>query len=164
LLNDPSLGSPMIKVRPNPKCLISIESIHDDFYIKLIAEINTLYDNGRYVPVCLLLRKLLENLVIDILRKKYGTSNIDLYYNTSKGMFQSFSSLLDNLRTRIGDFKHIDSNFDEAIIRRIDFYRNRCNSASHSISFDITPEKIEDKRDDINYLIRLLMRVRDNIV
>lgn len=51
-------------------------------------EINTFCDNGHFVPVCLIIRKIFENLVIDILRKKYGTVGIVLYYDRSKGRFQ----------------------------------------------------------------------------
>lgn len=160
---DSSLGSPTIRIRSNSKCLISIQSVPGDFYIKLIDEINTLYDNGHYVPVCLLVRKLFENLIIEILRKKYGTSDIDLYYDKSKGRFQSFSTLLDNFEAKMDDFKHIESGFDVSIIRRMNKYRNRCNSAAHSISFDITPGEIDNKKDDINYLVKLLVRILNNI-
>ncbi len=51
---------------------INVTWLPDDFYKKLIDEINCLY--GKQLPFALsvLVRKLLENLIIDILRKKYG--------------------------------------------------------------------------------------------
>jgi hypothetical protein len=116
-------------------------------------EINILYDNNRCISVCLLLRKLFENLIIDILRKRYGAKQINLFYNPSKGMFQSFSVLLDNLNTKIDDFKYIDPNFNEEMIKKIDFYREKGNSSAHSISADITKKEIDDRKDDINYLV-----------
>jgi len=159
----PTLGTPTIRTNSNQKCLISITSTPDDFYNKLINEINILYDNDRYIPVCLLLRKLFENLIIDILRKKYSSTQANLFYNTSKGMFQSFSVLLDNLKAKIDDFKPIDPNFNNEIIKRIDFYRERGNSSAHSISVEITLKDIDDKKAEINYLVKLLMRVLNNI-
>jgi len=162
--SDPSLGSPSIRIESDPKCLICIlVTPPDDFYIKLINEINILYYNNRYVPTCILLRKLFENLIIDILRKKYGAADNGLYFNTSRKMFLGFSVLLDNLKNKIEDFNHIDPNFNEDIIKRIDFYRKRCNLSAHSISFEITKDTIDDKKDDINYLITLLIRIRNNI-
>jgi hypothetical protein len=117
LMIDPSLGFPVIRNKSHPKYLISIQSIPDDFYVKLIDEINILYANGRYISVCILVRKLLENLVIDILRKKFGTAQLELYYNPKKGMFNNFSTLLDNLDVKIDEFRHVDSNFNKSVLK-----------------------------------------------
>lgn len=126
--------------------MITIVNVPDDFYKKLIDEINILYDNDRNIAVCLLLRKLFENILIDILRKKYRNSQINLFYNPSKGMFQTFSALLSNLKTKIEDFKSIDPEFNDGIIKRIDFFREKGNSSAHSISAYITKKDIEDKK------------------
>ena len=160
---DPTLGIPAAKVSTYLNSLISIASTPDEFYKKLIEEINFLYNNNRYTSSCLLLRKLFENLLIDILRKKYSSAQIDLYYNRSKGMFQNFSILLDNLEIKIDDFKSIDPNFNKEAIRRIEFYRERGNSSAHSISTDITKKEIDDKKEDMNYLVVLLIRILNNI-
>lgn len=160
---DPSLANQVVITRSKPNYLIQVTSVPDEFYKKLIDEINILYGNDRYIPVCLLLRKLFENLIIDILRKKYGMTQIILFYNPSKSMFQSFSTLLDNLKTKIDDFKPIEPSFDQEIIKRIDYYRERGNSSAHSISADITKKDIDDKKDEINYLIMLLIRILNNI-
>jgi hypothetical protein len=123
LMIDPSLGFPVIRNKSHPKYLISIQSIPDDFYVKLIDEINILYANGRYISVCILVRKLLENLVIDILRKKFGTAQLELYYNPKKGMFNNFSTLLDNFDVKIDEFRHVDSNFNKSVLKRLNFYK-----------------------------------------
>jgi len=52
-------------------------------------------------------RKFLENLIVDILRNKYGMKNIDLFYDTKKGKLHIFEVLLKNLNDRIDDLSNI---------------------------------------------------------
>ena len=53
--------------------LILVPNYPDIFYKKLIEEINFQYITKHSMSLSVLMRKLFENLIIDILRKKYGT-------------------------------------------------------------------------------------------
>ncbi len=56
---------------------IGVTWVPDDFYGKLVDEINYLFLSRHLMSTYILIRKLLENLIIDILRKKYGTASLN---------------------------------------------------------------------------------------
>ena len=131
----------------------------DDFYRRLIAEINRAYAYEMPMALSVTVRKLLENLVIDILRKKYSTNHLELYYDTSRRRFQSFSLLLDNLKKKKGEFHYISDSLNSDAIRTLEQYRGTGNAGAHSIDTNLTIEYFADKKDEINYLVNLLMRI-----
>lgn len=142
---------------------VDVTWLPDDFYKRLVEEINLLYVNGLPMSLSILIRKLLENLIIDILRKKYGTAELSLYYDTSRGRFHDFSVLLRNLDSKKNDFKYITSELDSSLIRRIDQYRETGNSGAHSIDIDLSIDQISKDKDEINYLVQFLLRILKNI-
>ena len=115
------------------------------------------------MSLSILIRKLLENLIIDILRKKYSTQVMSLYYDTSRGRFHDFSVLLKNLDSRKGEFQYITQNLDKSLIQKINQYRETGNSGAHSIDVDLTINQIARDKDNINYLVQLLLRTLQNI-
>jgi hypothetical protein len=138
---------------------IEVVWIPDDFYEKLIDEINRAYAYQMPMALSITVRKLLENLVIDILRKKYGTAHLELYYNPSRRRFNDFSVLLQNLDAKKGDFHYISSSLDRSFISDLNRYRETGNSGAHSIDTNLTIEQFAADKDKINYLVRLLLRV-----
>lgn len=143
--------------------LLEVTDIPDDFYKKLIDEVNHLNKHGFALSLSVLIRKLLENLLIDILRKRYGTSKLSLYYDTSKHRFLDFSVLLKNFESNQADFQHITSNLDNKLITEINSYRETGNSGAHSIDANMKIEHFKEKRNDLNYLVQFLFRLLKNI-
>jgi len=76
---------------------IGVTWVPDDFYGKLVDEINYLFLSRHLISTYILIRKLLENLIIDILRKKYGTASLNLYYDPTRRRFNDFAVLLESL-------------------------------------------------------------------
>ena len=138
---------------------IKVTWIPDDFYAKLINEINRVHGAGLPFSLSILIRKLLENLTIDILRKRYGRQQVSLYYNTSRRRFHDFSILLRNLDSRKADFHYVAPNLDSSIMRSINQYRESGNSAAHSIDVNLTVEQVSQDKDNINYLVQYLLRI-----
>jgi len=138
---------------------IKVTWIPDDFYEKLINEINQLHGAGLPFSLPILIRKLLENLIIDILRKRYGRQQVSLYYDTSRRRFHDFSILLQNLDSHKADFHYIAPNLDSSIIRSTNQYRETGNSAAHSIDVNLTVEQISQDKHNINYLVQYLLRI-----
>jgi len=136
----------------------------DDFYKKLIDEINQVYAFGLSLSLSVLIRKLFENLIIDVLRRKYGTSELELYYNPSKRRFQDFSVLLKNFDSKLSDFHYITSSLDKTFVRTLNSCRETGNSAAHSIDTNlVTIELFEKNKEEIDYAVQLLLRVLQNI-
>lgn len=148
---------------PVADVFIEVTRLPDDFYKRLVDEINRIYTNRLPMSLSILIRKLLENLIIDILRKKYSTQVMSLYYDTSRGRFHDFSVLLKNLDSRKGEFQYITQNLDKSLIQKINQYRETGNSGAHSIDVNLTINQIAKDKDNINYLVQLLLRTLQNI-
>lgn len=142
---------------------IDLVNYPDDFYKKLIEEINFQYINKRPISLSIAVRKLFENLIIDIFRKKYGTNDLSLYYDISKGRFLDFSVLLKNLDSNKADFHYISHNIDTNFIKELNQYREHGNSGAHSIDVDMKHEYYIKQKDDINHKVQLLIRVYNNV-
>lgn len=142
---------------------IDLVKYPDDFYKTLIEEINFQYIHKCAMSLSILVRKLIENLIIDILRKKYGTIHLDFYYNPDRRRFHDYSVLLKNLDERQNDFHYITQNLDVTFIRELNYYRETGNSSAHSIDTNINIEIFNSKKDDINNKVKLLIRILNNI-
>src|SRR2546425_11702696 len=69
------------------------------FYDRLEAEINTAHSNPELPNAVLVLsRKLIENLIYNLLAFRFKGPGIDLYYDTSHRRAHDFSVLFDNLQ------------------------------------------------------------------
>jgi hypothetical protein len=83
------------------------------------------------VSTLILSRKLIENLIIELLRKKFPSKkDMNLYYNTTEKRFHDFSILLGNLNNQknlfIPDITEI-----EKIIQMAQPFRKGANNATH---------------------------------
>lgn len=157
---EPSLE---IKLRETVDEFIQVTWLPDDFYRRLVNEINQLYASRLPFSLSVLIRKLFENLTIDILRKRYGTQQLELYYDTSRRRFHDFSVLLQNLDTNQADFHYVAPDLDRSLVQQINQYRETGNSAAHSIDANLTIEQILADRENINYLVQYLLRMLQNI-
>lgn len=112
------------------------------FYDKLKEEINFCLNHELFTSVFILSRKLIENLVIDVLRTKFPPSDttINLYFDTRNGRFLDFSILLKNLEEKKEEFS-IDKDSIERFLSLVKPFRPRANSNAHSI------ETLADRKD-----------------
>lgn len=113
--------------------LIDIK-FEDIFYRNLNQEINKCYKLGAYTASFILSRKLIENLIIDILRKKFpqNEENVNIYYRTNDGRFHDLTILLKNFEQKKKGFGIDEETIDE-FFRLIKPFRPTANSNAHSI-------------------------------
>ena len=139
------------------KFIDNVDTI-DHFYDKLIEEINKSFSYKMYTVSLILIRKLFENLIIDILRKKYK-NNIELFQN-SKGKYHQFHIILKNTREKVdaGDFESVKKDFVEPL-RWISKLRDEGSKSTHSITFDIRSEELSELKDEIERNYNLLARI-----
>lgn len=144
---------------------LDVESFPDDFYKELAAQINACYQYSLYPAAQILIRKMLENCLIDILRKTYGMSNLSLFYDASKGRFLDFSVLLDNTGSKIGDFTSVKDSFNKDILKQVDDFRDQGNSSAHNINLDIhvVKSELDTNRSKLNFVVKSLFRTIVNI-
>lgn len=141
---------------------IDIDDLPDGFYRDLHDEINRAYNYGLFSVIPFLMRKFFENLIIDIFKKKYGTSDINKYYDTANHRCHNFLKIVTVLKDNIHDFTHIEKNMDEEFVKLINQYRETGNSTAHSISVKFLEDDIDEllkKSSEVEYIIKLLVRV-----
>ena len=144
---------------------LDISDVPDPFYRDLIDLINKCYSYGIYPAVLVFSRKLLENLLIDILRRKYGMKNIHLFFDPNHGRFRNFNELLKNFKERLDDFKIIIPDLDHKFIEKINKFREKGNASAHKLVEDIYVQKkwLDENRNDLNFIVKVLIRIYNNI-
>lgn len=130
----------------------------EQLYEELKNEINKAYSHGLFTATIILSRKLVENFLIDILRKKYPPSNsgLEIYYIPAQGRFRDLSDLINELDGRKQDFEP-DVETVKSILELTNHMREKANSGAHSIVFyadknDIESLKIPELIDRLSYL------------
>jgi hypothetical protein len=132
------------------------------FYAKLVDEINSAAEYKLPNAVYILTRKLLENLIIDILRSKYGESKKELYQNTPK-RFLDFDDLIKNLRNNKLDFAYISTSLDDKFFGNLNFFRVQGNTAVHSIDCDMTIASLNNIKSKLNHTVQLLWHIYERV-
>jgi hypothetical protein len=130
----------------------------DQLYENLKREINAAYSHGFFTVTLILSRKLIENLLIDVLRKKYPPSGggLSMYYNENTRHFLYFSDLVNNLENHKEDFKAFEDVVNE-ILSLINELRETANAGAHSIVFYSDRKSIDELK--IPHLIDLLVHL-----
>ena len=123
----------------------------DNFYADLVIEINRAFGFKLYNSTLVLTRKLLENLLIDLFRTKYGMQDIEKFYNTNKNRHHDFAKLVDTLQAELSDFKPFSTAFSKNMIEFLDKFREKSNSAAHSIDIQPNFEYILQQKKDLNH-------------
>ncbi len=106
------------------------------FYDRLEAEINTAYSNPDLPNAVLVLsRKLVENLVYNLLAFRFKGPGIDLYYDTSHRRAHDFSVILDNLQKHKTEFEiDLQDDIDRFLkIMTETNFRREINSKTHTV-------------------------------
>lgn len=123
-----------LKVKEEPKDdeIIIHSKLNDEFYDRLISEINNSYYYEIYTGCFILARKLFENMILDILRKNFKQEK-NLYQNpNNKKVYNDFSVLLNNLEKKKADLGFTVPEV-ESVISKLNLYRIEANSKTHSI-------------------------------
>jgi len=126
----------------------------DDLYTQIIKEINITYSNRLFNATFILTRKLLENLVIDCLRK-YFTPNVDNFFSVQNRMFLPFSQLIENFNSMIrkSNFISFVGSIPKYYVDTLKKFKDIGNSSAHSIFSLPSRTIIENNRDELNNLL-----------
>jgi len=153
---------------PSSELLITTK-FADTFYDELVSEINSAYRVRLPTATMVLVRKLFEKLIIDLLRQKYGTPHIELFYSKDVGGFHSLHTLIHNLGTKIDDFKPYDfvklDREKEEFLKFLWTIKEEGNASAHSIEPLLDREEISALKQSINkyseLFVRLIQKVKE---
>lgn len=139
--------------------------IPDTFYNSLLSQINVTYLDNCYTATMILIRKLFENLLIDILRKKFSTEEEKkLYWDISRKRFLSFHTLIENFNQKLKDFDTYPGKLDKKFIKFLNkSIRYPANESAHSIEKRISKVEMEEKKKQINDYVEILFSIFSRI-
>jgi len=163
---------PLLKYQPKTGQIIKPQKYIDSndfnfsdnyFYKNLIEEINKCYSVGAYSAVRILTRKLLENLLIDILKKKYYGKDDDKFYNKNDGRFHGFNTLLKNFKEAFEDDSVIAKKELGKLTRILKKFKEEGDINAHSIIVKPEKSEIDREKEHLIYLISALTKIYNDI-
>lgn len=129
-----------------------------------LIEINKTYTFGCYTACFGLMRKVLENLLLEILRKKYPKNkkkHREKYYDFNRNRVLDFSKLIENLRKSSKDFGP-EKNLVERICQLADGFKETANEMTHSLYHLATKREIDEK--NFQYILDLIEELENKMV
>ena len=137
----------------------------NDIYTDIIDEINNTYKFGFFTSMYILIRKLLENLIYDCLKKYYGTGDLDKFFNSSKAKHHGFSILKLNFNALIQEtnFLAMVGDVDQKFIDILGEFKDSGNINAHSLFNFPHQNFVEDKKEEINLLLSRLKSILENL-
>lgn len=137
-------GSPA----PSRPDFIDVEAQYriDKVYSDLIDEINTCYEYEAYSSALVMLRKLLENLIVDVLRFKYApVAQHDKYFDHTSNQFLPLNVLISNFE-QIAD-EYAKYGLLKTHVAAIKGFRKEGNISAHSIVDFVSGEKLTSAQE-----------------
>lgn len=151
------------KTRRTLKILIDYDT--EDYFIKgHIDELNKAYTHGCYTGTFILARKIVENLIIDILVAKFSErtkENKELYFDTRQGRFKDFSVILESIRKKKDAFGS-DNKAAERLYNLAKKLKDDTNDKTHSW-FHLVKNSSEINNLDIEAIIEIIKRLEKSV-
>jgi len=129
-----------------------------------IAEANRAYTYKCYTCVFIICRKIIENLLADILRLKFPEKtkeNKELYYDIHHGRTKDFKDLLESLESRKADFE-MEKKLVEKIISSVKPFKKEADDKAHSW-YHIVKTKAEIDRMEVQSIFDLLYELESRL-
>ncbi|MGA8855578.1 MAG: hypothetical protein WB643_00265 [Candidatus Bathyarchaeia archaeon] len=142
-----------------PASLIDVDTFPDDFYRDLVHLINKAYGADVLGAAPILVRKLFENLLVDILRLYYGMRDVKVFFDKEHGKFQDFGILIDNARAKVGDFDWCNDLMNKETLTQLDKYRERGNASAHSVTMTVRKEDLDGISQEITQITKQLFKL-----
>jgi len=134
---------------------------NSNIYDEIRDEINGCYRKCYFAAMYILIRKLLENLLIDCLRNYYKEAHLNKYYDENNRRFLIFEILKKNFNSMIkeNDFKQKIGIVQQNYIDILGKFKEIGNIHGHSL-FSLNHQSIaEENKDKLNQLIKRLINI-----
>jgi len=139
----------------------------DAYYSGLTLEINRAFYYKLPNATSVLLRKLFENLLVDLLREKFGEKELALYYSVKDNRHHSLNRLIPNLRPKFDQFKKYDETFysdKEDFLRFLEDIRQHGGAGAHVLlPFEKNMNKIKTLKPLVNKYCSQIVQITRKI-
>lgn len=144
--------------RDNYQVLVDIDNLAqlnlDPYYIELLREVNYCYKFGAYTSASVLLRKITEGLIVDILTSKGLYTELQTEYH--------FEELVDVFTTHVLS-EEFDDDLTENLSESLNVWiRKKGNKGAHKQE-EFTRDEIELLMEHAKRSIRLLLVIRNEV-
>jgi|GEM_PF-2137013 len=135
-------------------------------YEDLVESVERTYASELYSATMVLTRKLFENLLVDIMRGKYGIGDsLDEFYDENRGRFRGFAVILENFGENAQAFKPYDTSLAQGeFLSEIDDFREEANADAHSISTTRSSEEMEKYSRKARKIAKVLFHAKRRAV
>jgi len=137
---------------------------HNPFRQAHIDEVNRAYTYKCYTCVFILCRKIIENLVADILRLKFPPitkENKELYYDIGRNRIRDFKELLKSLRSKKAEFE-MDKKLVEKILSSVEPFKEEADQKAHSW-YHIVKTRAEIDSMGVQNILNLLYELESKL-
>lgn len=142
---------------------IDAKEVNGQFYPSLIYEINICYRVKANEAVVVLLRKLVENLLLDIIRGHFGIERNEMFYQPERRQHKSLGDLIDVFDRNRSEFDQYSTAEEEEIVEIIKEVKYSGDASAHSIEERIDEEELESLSKNASYLVKVLFRLRKEV-
>ena len=130
-----------------------------------IEETNRAYSSKCYTATYILIRKILENLLIDIIRQKFPPGkkkeNLEMYYDLNQKRTKDFSAILKIFEKNASKFAPDDS-LVKRIVKLCREFKDDANDKTHSWYHLVSKKKeLDDKNPQ--YILDLIEQLGKNV-
>ncbi|WP_079890835.1 DUF2321 domain-containing protein [Halococcus agarilyticus] len=157
----PWVGSDGMMIREG--VFIDDDYTNGPFDRQTIEEINRCYRVGANSAVLVLYRKLLENVIIEILRGHYGTDSIEKFYNEDHSQFHRFSVLISEFDDSRVDLGQYSGSLTNALIQDIWDFKGNGDAMAHSIEHEMQDEELEEMSSEATHVANVLLQTRNEV-
>lgn len=134
-----------------------------DYFVRgHIKEINRAYTKGCYTSTHILARKIIENLVLDILVTKYPPTileNLNLYFDVSQNRTKDFSILLKSLYDKRKEFGFEIAKAIERFYQKAKKFKDDANDKTHSW-YHLVENKTEIDELNLQSMVELIKIIK----
>ena len=129
-----------------------------------ILELNRAYTFSCFTAVFILGRKIIENLIVDILRKKFpetSKQNKELYFDIVQNRFRDFGVILENLHKKKNEFGTENKAVEKLYVLAKKF-KDDSNDKVHSW-YHLVKKKGEIDELELQTIIDLIVKIESHV-
>lgn len=121
----------------------------NSFLSSHIQEINKCYTFSCYTAAYILIRKVIENLIMELIKKKFPKrekADLALYLDLSRGRIHDLSILIKNLRSKSSSFLPDEKKLIRRILQLAEQFKGDANDKTHSLYHLSSKKELEEKK------------------
>ncbi|QCS42635.1 DUF2321 domain-containing protein [Natrinema versiforme] len=139
---------------------VATDLVEERYYQNIVDEINRVYQVGADSATLVLVRKAIENSIIDILRNEYTLSESHLFFDGNIGQHRGLSELVDNLDDRLDDFDQYNVGTNQTLITRINELKENGDIEAHSVASNHSQVEMDEYSEKANFVLNILFELR----